>query len=89
LTALLQGWRAEGMAILVVTHDVEFAAGLADRVVIMDDGCIVASGSPAEVFISSPLFTPQIARVFPGAGWLTLEQALAGLGVHQKGGEPA
>jgi ABC-type multidrug transport system ATPase subunit len=79
LTDLLRGWRDSGMAILLVTHDVEFAAAVADRVVLMAQGEIIADGEPAEVMGSSPLFAPQIARLFPGCGWLTVADCLAHL----------
>ncbi len=76
LIALLRGWRDAGMAILLVTHDVELAA-LADRVILMSQGSILASGSPHEIMAASPLFAPQIARLFPSSGWLTAEDVLA------------
>jgi energy-coupling factor transport system ATP-binding protein len=79
LADLLRGWRAEGMAALLVTHDVEFAALLADRVLLLGRGEVVASG-PIATLGDSPLFAPQIARLFPGSGWLTTEDALRGLG---------
>jgi energy-coupling factor transport system ATP-binding protein len=79
LADLLQGWRDEGMAILLVTHDVELAAAAADRVVLLSQGEIIASGEPAQVLGASPLFAPQVARLFPGRGWLTPEDALDGL----------
>jgi energy-coupling factor transport system ATP-binding protein len=79
LIDLLRGWRDEGAAILLVTHDVELAAEAADRVLLMSQGEIIAQGSPAQVLGASPLFAPQVARLFPGAGWLTLDQALRGL----------
>ncbi len=81
LSALLRHWRDAGMAILVVTHDVEFAARTADRVVLISQGELIAEGVPAKVMGASPLFAPQIARLFPGRGWLTVEEALRGLGV--------
>jgi len=71
LTELLTRWRAAGMGIAVVTHDVELAAAIADRVVLMSQGEIIAQGRPAAVLGASPLFAPQIARLFPGTGWLT------------------
>ncbi len=76
LVDLFRGWRDEGMAILVVTHDVEFAAAAADRVLLMSQGEIIASGDPAQVLGTSPLFAPQVARLFPGSGWLTAEDSL-------------
>ena len=82
LVDLLRGWRDDGMAVLLVTHDVELAAAAADRVILMSNGEIIASGNPAQVLGASPLFAPQVARLFPGTGWLTPDDALCGLG-HQ------
>jgi energy-coupling factor transport system ATP-binding protein len=74
--ALLRQWRGDGMAIVLVTHDVELAAALADRVVLMSQGEIIADGAPSEVLGASPLFAPQVARLFPDMGWLTAEDVL-------------
>ena len=41
--------RAEGMAILLVEHDMDFVMGLADRVVVMEFGEKIAEGLPEEV----------------------------------------
>jgi ABC-2 type transport system ATP-binding protein len=41
--------RAAGVCVLVTTHELEEAERVADRVVIMDHGRVVASGSPAEL----------------------------------------
>ena len=79
LLDLLRGWRAEGMAILLVTHDVELAALAADQVMLLENGKVTACGSPAQVLAASSQFAPQVARLFPGSGWLTVEAALAGL----------
>jgi ABC-type polar amino acid transport system ATPase subunit len=40
----------EGMTMIVVTHEMGFAKGVADQVVFMDEGLIVETGTPAEVF---------------------------------------
>ena len=77
LVALLKQWREDGMAIVLVTHDVELVAALADRVVLMSQGEVIADGAPSEVLGSSPLFAPQVARLFPNTGWLTAEDVLA------------
>jgi len=79
LLDLLRAWRAEGLAILLVTHDVELVAEAADRVIVMEQGEIVAQGNPTEVLRASSMFTPQIARLFPDSEWLTVGDALAGL----------
>ena len=41
---------SEGMTMLVVTHEMDFAREVADVVVVMDDGAIVESGPPGEIF---------------------------------------
>ena len=76
LEHLLQDWRLAGMAIVVITHDVEFAAVIADRVMLMSQGEIIADGPPSEVMASSPLFAPQISRLFPASGWLTTDDVV-------------
>lgn len=73
-------WLDQGMGILLVTHDVELSAQIADTVIILSQGEVIASGPTAEVLSGSPLFAPQIARLFPGQGWLTAEDALGELG---------
>jgi energy-coupling factor transport system ATP-binding protein len=84
LVAIWQRWLREGAGLLLVTHDVELAALIADRVLIMSQGEIIASGETAEVLSASPHFAPQIARLFPGRGWLTVNDALAGLRVGRE-----
>ena len=41
---------ADGMTMVVVTHEMGFAREVADRVIFMDDGYIVEQGTPEEVF---------------------------------------
>lgn len=41
---------AEGMTMIVVTHEMGFARDVADRVIFMSDGVIVEQGSPEEIF---------------------------------------
>jgi energy-coupling factor transporter ATP-binding protein EcfA2 len=78
LVRLLREWQAEGAGILLVTHDVELVAQAAGRVVLLSQGEVIADAEP-EVLTTSPLFAPQVARLFPGTGWLTVEDALEGL----------
>ncbi len=47
--ALLRDLASSGMTMIVVTHEIGFAARVADRVLFMDHGRIVADGTPAEV----------------------------------------
>jgi energy-coupling factor transport system ATP-binding protein len=77
LVALWRAWLEDGAGILLVTHDVELAAQFAHRVVVLTDGVVTAAGPTREVLAASPLFAPQIARLFPGSGWLTPQDVLA------------
>jgi energy-coupling factor transporter ATP-binding protein EcfA2 len=74
LVGHLRGLAAAGHAIVLATHDVELAADLADRVVILADGELVADGPAADVVLSSPAFAPQTAKVLAPAPWLTVTQ---------------
>jgi energy-coupling factor transporter ATP-binding protein EcfA2 len=80
LADLVRGWRDDGMAILLVTHDVELAGELADRVVVLRGGEIAAIGSAHDLLAEGP-FATQTARLFPGRDWLTPADALRGLAV--------
>ncbi|WP_424887691.1 ABC transporter ATP-binding protein [Streptomyces sp. XH2] len=74
LVEILRGLAAEGHAIVLATHDVELAAELAHRVVVIADGEVVADGPTAEVVVSSPAFAPQVAKVLAPQPWLTVGQ---------------
>ncbi len=78
LARLIEDIASRGSGVIVATHDVEFAAGLAHRVVMLAGGEIIGDGSPEEELARSPVFSTQIARVFDGR-WLTVDQAVAGL----------
>ena len=49
LAALLRAVRASGITVLVVEHNMSLVMGVADRVIVLDAGSIVASGTPAEI----------------------------------------
>jgi energy-coupling factor transport system ATP-binding protein len=55
-------------AVLVATHDPEFAAAFADRVVLLADGAPIADGSPSEVLAGGTYFATETARILGGAG---------------------
>ncbi|MEU9338697.1 ATP-binding cassette domain-containing protein [Streptomyces sp. NPDC048290] len=74
LVARLRALAAGGHAIVLATHDVELAAELAHRVVLLADGEVIADGPTAEVVVSSPSFAPQVAKVLAPGRWLTVTQ---------------
>ncbi|MFD7477251.1 ABC transporter ATP-binding protein [Streptomyces sp. NPDC059837] len=74
LVTVLRSLAAEGHAIVLATHDVELAAELAHRVVVLADGEIVADGPTAAVVVASPSFAPQVTKVLAPQPWLTVTQ---------------
>ena len=79
LAGILASLTAEGRAVLVATHDVEFVARVADRVVVLADGEVVSSGPTARVVAESPAFAPQVHKIL-GGDWLTVEQVREAVG---------
>jgi energy-coupling factor transport system ATP-binding protein len=75
LAALLRGLDA---AVLVATHDPEFAALFADRVVLLADGAPIADGAAGQVLSGGTYFATETARILGGAGCaLTPEDGVA------------
>jgi energy-coupling factor transport system ATP-binding protein len=68
-----------GKCVLIATHDVELVAEVADRVVFIADGDVVADGPTVDVLLSSPAFAPQVAKVMSPAPWLTVKDALTAI----------
>jgi energy-coupling factor transport system ATP-binding protein len=66
--------RAEGTAVIVATHDVEFAAAFAERVLLLADGRLIADASVGEVLSGGWYFTTGTARILDGAGQALLPQ---------------
>ncbi|MFE6933016.1 ABC transporter ATP-binding protein [Streptomyces sp. NPDC057699] len=85
LTRIVAGLAAEGRSVVISTHDVEFVARTADRVVVMAEGDIVADGPTAEVIVASPVFAPQTAKVLAPLPFLTVDQVTTALGPAEDG----
>ncbi|MFD0384029.1 AAA family ATPase [Streptomyces stramineus] len=49
LAELLNAEKADGVAVLLATHQAELAEAVADRVIALEDGRVIAEGTPAEV----------------------------------------
>ncbi len=74
LVTLLRGLAARGHAIVLATHDVELAAELAHRVVLLADGEVIADGPTSEVVVASPSFAPQVSKILAPQKWLTVAE---------------
>ena len=69
LTNFLRLRASSGAAMLIATHDVEWAARTTNRVLLMADGEIYADGPPRTVLSDSLVFATQINKLL-GRGWL-------------------
>ena len=76
LVRAIETLRERGHAVLIATHDVEFAALCADRVLEMAGGEIIADGPAVDILSSSVGYAPQVAKVTAGvhhdSRWLTV-----------------
>jgi energy-coupling factor transporter ATP-binding protein EcfA2 len=79
LVTLLRSLASRGKTAMIATHDVELVAELGGPVILIAAGEVIESGPAGEVLGDSPVFAPQMARVF-GPGWLTPEQVAAAVG---------
>ncbi|SCG04860.1 energy-coupling factor transport system ATP-binding protein [Streptomyces sp. LamerLS-31b] len=80
LVTTLRELAAEGHAIVLATHDVELAAEIAHRVVLLAEGEMIADGPTAEIVVSSPSFAPQVTKILAPQRWLTVSQVQEALG---------
>ena len=79
LVALIESLAGRGAGVVVATHDVEFAAEFAERVVLLGDGVVVADGPAAEILSGGWYFATEVARVLDIPGVVTPEQGAAAL----------
>jgi energy-coupling factor transporter ATP-binding protein EcfA2 len=76
----------QGQAVIVATHDPEFAAACANRAILMADGRVVADGTAAELLAGGWYFATETARILSGAaGALLPEQGAALLDIRAAG----
>jgi energy-coupling factor transport system ATP-binding protein len=79
LTGLIADLADGGAGILVATHDVEFAAAFAERVVLLGDGVVIADGLAAEILSGGWYFATEVARVLDLPGVVTPDQGAAAI----------
>lgn len=79
LADILMELKKQGKTIIIVTHDVEFAAKVSDRCGLFFDGDVLASSVPQEFFSGNNFYTTSVSRIcrdrFKNA--VTVEDALA------------
>jgi ABC-type multidrug transport system ATPase subunit len=80
LVTLIEGLSERGAGLLVATHDVEFAAAFAERVVLLGGGRVIADGPVEEILSGGWYFATEVARVLDLPGVITAEQGAAVLG---------
>ena len=66
-----------GAAVVVATHDVEFASAFAERVVLLGDGVVIADGPAGEILSGGWYFATEVARVLDVPNVITPEQGAA------------
>jgi energy-coupling factor transport system ATP-binding protein len=79
LHRIVAGLAADGIAVVISTHDVEFAALSSERLLLMADGELIAEGTTAALLTSSPAYAPQMAKVFAPIAVLTPSDVARGL----------
>ncbi|MFM8843034.1 MAG: ABC transporter ATP-binding protein [Actinomycetota bacterium] len=64
----------EKRSVFISTHDVELVADVADRVIFLADGEVIADGTTRQVLTASPAFAPQVSKALPHTHWLTVSE---------------
>ncbi len=80
LVGLIEDLAAHRAGVLVATHDVEFAAAFAERVVLLGEGVVIADGPAADVLSGGWYFATEVARVLDLPGVITPDQGAAAIG---------
>jgi energy-coupling factor transport system ATP-binding protein len=90
LRSLLTDLAADGRAVVVATHDVEFVAQVARRVVVLAAGEVVTNAATRDALAASPVFAPQVAKILSPEPWTTVDQVRQALPLHaHAGGSPS
>ena len=76
LVSALSELATTGHAIVLATHDVELAAEVSARTIVLADGEVVADGPSRDVLTQSPVFAPQVAKVLAPLPYLTTTDVL-------------
>ncbi|HEX3692768.1 MAG TPA: ATP-binding cassette domain-containing protein [Solirubrobacteraceae bacterium] len=86
LAAELRARAQDGQAVIVATHDPEFAAACAERALLLADGRVIADGPASELLAGGWYFSTETARILSGAAGTLLPEAGAELLRRASGG---
>jgi len=82
----------QGQAVIVATHDPEFAASCAQRAILLADGRVIADGPAADLLAGGWYFATETARILGGANGVLLPadgaELLRGIGAAAHGSSP-
>lgn len=78
LRSLIESLARDGTSFIVASHDTDLISGMADSVVLLGEGEVIASGAPRDVMSESIAFGTRIHAVF-GGPWLTAEDVLSAI----------
>lgn len=76
LSDFLRAQTAEGRTVILATHDVELAAQTAQRMIVLEQGQVVADGPVGEVMGQRPEVASQVSRLFHDPQLLTAQDVL-------------
>lgn len=74
LGALLADLASEGVSVLLSSHDVEFVARVADRVLLLAGGELISDGEARRILTSSSMLAPQVSKILAPLQLLTVEE---------------
>lgn len=76
LAGFASGLADRGAGVLIATHDVEFAATFADRVILFGDGEVIADAPAATVLSGGWYFATEVARALDRPGVITVADGI-------------
>jgi energy-coupling factor transporter ATP-binding protein EcfA2 len=79
LLILLKKCVVAGQTVVLATHDVELVAEIANQVVVLSEGSVVANGPTNEILTNSNAFSPITARALAPDGWLSVNDVRSAL----------
>jgi len=77
LARILEGLKSAGNGIVLASHDIEFVAMLASRVIVLEDGCIIEEGKPEQVFAAGATLASQTSIALATKGLISVSQVQA------------